>query len=77
MALKIKEIRAMGAQELKSKQAELKKEMMKVQAQVASGTTPKSPGQPRQIRRTIAQIMTVLRDKGAEDKKDQVKNKKH
>ena len=36
---------------------------MKNNAQVAIGTTPKSPGQIRQIKRTIARILTILKEK--------------
>lgn len=71
MALKIKEIRSMTKEDLDDKLTELKKELMKINAQIATGTTPKSPGQVRQIRRTIARIKMVLKDKGGNKKKDE------
>ena len=71
MALKIKEIRNMTKEDLDDKLTELKKELMKINAQIATGTTPKSPGQVKQIRRTIARIKMVLKDKGGEIKKDE------
>lgn len=49
--------------ELKDKLLELRKELMKQNAQIAAGTTPKSPGQIRTIKRTIAKILTELKNK--------------
>ena len=43
--MKFKEIKSTSREDLKSKLIELKKEQIKNNAQVASGTTPKSPGQ--------------------------------
>tara|TARA_Y100000310_G_scaffold291063_1_gene318715 strand:- start:5054 stop:5242 length:189 start_codon:yes stop_codon:yes gene_type:complete len=58
--MKIKELRQTSPTELKDKLVELQKELIKHNAQVASGTTPKSPGQMKQIKKTIARIHTVL-----------------
>ncbi len=68
MALKIKEIESMGSKELKTKLEELKKELIKHNAQIATGTNPKSPGQVRVIKKTVARILTVLKIKGGEKK---------
>jgi len=64
MALKIKEIRTMSKEELKNRVEELRKELIKLDAQTATGTTPKSPGQLKQIKKTVARILTVLKEKG-------------
>jgi large subunit ribosomal protein L29 len=69
MALKIKEIESMGNDELKSKLEELKKDLIKHNAQIATGTNPKSPGQVKVIKKTVARILTVLKIKGGEKKK--------
>jgi len=61
--MKVKEIRVMSNEDTNSKLVELKKELMKNRAQVASGTTPKSPGQIKKIRKTIAKILTVTKEK--------------
>lgn len=66
MALKIKEIRSMPKEELKNKLEELKKELIKLNAQISTGTTPKSPGQLKQIKKTVAKILTVLKRKESE-----------
>ncbi len=57
--MKYKELANMDMNELDSKLEELKTELMKQNAQVATGTTPKSPGQIRQIKKTIAKILTI------------------
>ena len=68
MALKIKEIESMSMDELNSKLEELKKELIKQNAQIATGTNPKSPGQVKVIKKTVARILTVLKTKGGEKK---------
>ncbi len=60
----------MDSESLNTKLSELKKELIKVNAQVAIGTTPKSPGQVKAIKKTIAKILTALRDKPATKEKE-------
>lgn len=60
MVLKIKEIKSMSKEDMKNRLDELRKELIKLNAQIATGTTPKSPGQLKQIKKTIARILTVL-----------------
>lgn len=67
--MKIKEIRTIADEELNVKLGELRKELIKLNAQLSTGTTPKSPGQIRQIKRTIAKILTVKKSKKSEVKK--------
>ncbi len=61
--MKIKEIRELSKEDLNIKLIELKKELIKQNAQISTGTTPKSPGQIKQIKKTIARIMMVLGQK--------------
>ena len=61
--MKIKELRAMGEPELKQKLQELHKELMKDNAQVATGTIPKNPGKLKLAKKTIARIKTILTTK--------------
>ena len=58
--MKIKDLRSMSREDLNSKLLELRKELIKHNAQIATGTTPKSPGQIREIKKTIAKIMTIV-----------------
>ncbi len=61
--MKIKELREMPEADLKKQIVELRKELMKQNAQVATGTVPKSPGMISSARRTIARIKTILRER--------------
>ncbi|MBW2979993.1 50S ribosomal protein L29 [Candidatus Woesearchaeota archaeon] len=63
MKLRIKEIKSMAAEDLKGKLEELRKDLIKQNAQIATGTTPKNPGQVKQIKKTIARILTVMKTK--------------
>jgi large subunit ribosomal protein L29 len=63
MRKKARELKSLSEAELKSKLNELEKELVKLRAQVATGTALKSPGQVRETRRGIARIYTMLRSK--------------
>lgn len=55
----------MDAESLGNKILELKKELIKINAQIAIGTVPKNPGQVRNIKKTIAKILTIQNQKKA------------
>ena len=61
--MKSKELRNLTKKDLKTKLQEIKKELIKLNAQVATGTVPKSPGQIKQIKKTIAKILTITKEK--------------
>lgn len=61
--MKTKELRAMPKEELKAKLVELRKELVKHCTQLATGTVPKSPGQIKQTKKTIAKILTIIKEK--------------
>lgn len=61
--MKIKELSSMSSEDLKSKLSDMRKELIKLNAQVATGTTPKSPGQVKDTKKTIAKIKTLLNKK--------------
>ena len=67
--MKTKDLRVMSREDINAKLIELKKEMIKHNAQIATGTTPKSPGQVKPIKKTIAKIMTLLGTKKLGDQK--------
>jgi large subunit ribosomal protein L29 len=64
-----KELNEMGKEDLTNKLKELKKELIKENAQIAVGTTPKSPGKVKQMKKTIARIIQILNEKEAEKTK--------
>lgn len=61
--MKIKEIRSKTSEELQSKVAELRRELVKERAQVALGSQLKSPRKIYQLRKTIAQMLTLLHER--------------
>ena len=58
--MKFKELKALPKEELQGKLLELKKELMKENAQVAIGTVPKNPRKLRNSKKTIAKINMIL-----------------
>ena len=58
--MKMKDLRTMSKEDLNSKLTELRTDMIKHNAQIATGTTPKSPGHIREIKKTIAKILTIV-----------------
>lgn len=67
MSIKNKDLKSTSVDDLNDKMIELKKQLMKDYTQVATGTTPKSPGQIRAAKKTIARILTVLKEKKLEE----------
>lgn len=61
--MKIKEIRAMDKGSLDKALDDIRNELIKINAQIAIGTTPKSPGRVKQLKKTVAKILTVRREK--------------
>jgi len=57
--MKINELRGLDNKNLDDKLLELKNELIKINAQVAIGTTPKNPGLVKTIKKSIARIMGI------------------
>ena len=64
MVLNAKEIREFTPEERKEKLNELKSELMHEKGVAAMGGSPPSPGKIRQLRMTIAKILTIMREDG-------------
>ena len=62
MSKQNKELRSLTQKEIEARMVDLRKEMIKVNAQAATGTTPKNPYQIRNSKRTIARILTFRRE---------------
>lgn len=58
-----KELRALNQNELQNRMTDLRKELIKVNGQVATGTIPKNPHQIKNAKRTIARIFTIQRER--------------
>jgi large subunit ribosomal protein L29 len=61
--LHAKEIRKLKPDELNKRLGDLKKELMKISMQITQGTVPEKPGRVKEIRRTIARIETIRKEK--------------
>ena len=57
--MKAKEVRGTDKGIINEKLIELKKELVKINAQIAIGTSIKNPGQVRKIKKTLARILTL------------------
>jgi len=67
--MKAKEIRITDKNVMNEKILELKKELVKINAQVAIGTTIKNPGQVKKLKKTLARILTLKHEKSIQVKK--------
>lgn len=67
--MKFKELSAMPEQELKAKLEELTKELVKQNAQIATGTAIKNNGAVTNAKKTIARIHTIMSQKVKKDLK--------
>ena len=65
--MKLKEIKNLEKNAFDEKIAEMKKELVKINAQVAIGTTLKNPGHAKQIKKTIARMLTIQHEPKKKD----------
>ncbi|MBN2014563.1 MAG: 50S ribosomal protein L29 [Candidatus Altiarchaeota archaeon] len=60
--LRASEMREMKADELDGNLTELQKDLMKIKGVLASGGVPENVGKAKEIRRTIARILTIKKE---------------
>ncbi len=60
----MKELKGLSPEELKARSTEMKKELMKLNVQVSTGSTPGNPGKLRQIKKSLARMRALLHQKG-------------
>ncbi len=63
MTKKSKEFQNLSTEEIKSRINELRKELMKENVQVYSGTAPPNPGRLKQIKKNIARLLSITKQK--------------
>jgi len=61
--LRANEIREMNADELDEHLSELQKDLMKTKGILASGGVPEDVGKIKEVRHTIARILTIKKEK--------------
>ena len=66
--MKYKEIKGFAAEEVDAKVLELKQELAKERALIASGTRSENPGKIRKLRRDIARLLTKKNSKTEDGK---------
>lgn len=59
--MKIRELKQINPSELAQKLDELKRELMKYNAQISTGTPPENPGKVKSIKKTIAKINFIIK----------------
>lgn len=59
--MNFKKLAALGVSEREKKLMESKKELIKLNGQVATGTAPKSPGQIKELKKTIAKLKVLFK----------------
>ena len=74
--MKLKEIKNLEKNVFDEKIAEMKRELVKINAQVAIGTTLKNPGHAKQIKKTIARMLTIQHETKKKDDTNKSGNKK-
>ena len=62
--LRMREIREMTPDERRRKLEELRTELSRLKAMVRAGGSIENPGRIRELRRTIARILTVMGEEG-------------
>lgn len=67
--LRTEEIKAMDVEEKDKHLSELQKTLMRIRGGVASGGVPEDIGKTREIRKTIARILTIKNQEGIGSKK--------
>ena len=58
-----KELKGFSVEELNQRLVEFKKELLKLNVQVATGSNPENPGKLRLIKKNVARILTLLKMK--------------
>lgn len=68
--MKIKEIRKLKNEDLEKKLSELRLDLAKQRAQIEMGGMVKNPGRIKEIKRSIARILTVRKERMRERKRN-------
>jgi len=73
MNKKLTEIRNMGVSELTIKLTDLKNELAREKATKSTNTRPENPGKAKALRKQVARIFTIMKEKDMAAKKIPVK----
>lgn len=73
--LRLKEIRDMSSEERRKKVSELKTELLRLKTMIKAGGTVENPARIRELRKTIARILTVENEPKPEKSKKKTERK--
>lgn len=62
--MKAREIRAMSSEERRKKLNEIRNELMEEYGRASMGGSPPSPGRIRYLRKTLARLLTIMKEEG-------------
>ena len=65
---RVKELRELSDSELKKRYEEMILSLMKVRAKISSGNIPENPGKVKHLKRDIARILTIMKERGIKEK---------
>ena len=65
--LKKSELKNIQPESAKSKITDLRKELMKANAQIAIGTIPENPGRIREMKKTLAKLKMIIHQRKKEN----------
>lgn len=74
--LRLKEIRVMTSEERTEKISELKTGLSRLKTMISAGGAVENPARIRELRKTIAQILTIENEKKQEPEKTEKKTEK-
>ena len=74
--LRVKEIRDMPPEERIKKLGEFKTEVLRLKTMIRAGGTVENPFRIRELRKTIARILTIEKEQKAEPQKTKTKKEK-
>jgi len=74
--LRLKEIRDMSPEDRNKKLGELKTEVLRLKTMIRAGGTVENPFRIRELRKTIARILTIENEQKTEPRKTKIKKEK-
>ncbi|MFZ0966600.1 MAG: 50S ribosomal protein L29 [Candidatus Bathyarchaeia archaeon] len=74
--LRVKEIRDMPTEERIKKLGELRTELLRLKTMIKAGGTVENPARVRELRKTIARILTIENEQKIESRKTKTEEKK-
>ncbi|MFH1638279.1 MAG: 50S ribosomal protein L29 [Candidatus Woesearchaeota archaeon] len=70
--IKPRELREMSIESIEEKLLDLKRELSKINAKLSSGTVPENPGGIREVKKTIARMLTIITEKKKQPEKKEL-----